>query len=107
MNRKSKIPLPRQRVRRLIDVARQRQVGAEVDAGLAAVEHDLHRHRAHLGRVERQLRLLQAVAHLDNVTQQFAFVAGDEAPQKSEIPIDCSEVRKLALEELMRRGEKA
>ncbi|MGB5035022.1 MAG: HEAT repeat domain-containing protein, partial [Blastocatellia bacterium] len=50
---------------------------------------------------------LQAVAHLDNVTQQFAFVAGDEAPQKSEIPIDCSEVRKLALEELMRRGEKA
>lgn len=51
---------------------------------------------------------LQAVAHLENVTQlQYATLADDDTATMVEMPVDCTEVRKYALEELMRRGVKA
>jgi HEAT repeat protein len=50
---------------------------------------------------------LQAVAHLDNVTQLQYSYSAESQPRTTELPVDCSQVRKFALEELMRRGVKA
>ena len=63
-----------------------------------------------LEQATRQLdtETLQAVAHLESVAQlQYSFQFGSEAPTATEIAVDCSQVRKLALEELLNRGQTA